>query len=378
MFDFACRDAAATHKNFLSGRARFPRWAKKGRTRERFTIIGRVVALEAGWLTLPKIGRVRIAGACPAQAKLRRLIRRGRARITSVTNARYADGTWWASCKVEQQLRTPRDRPHANDGTPVVGVDRGLKTAAVVATAHRDLVDELPAGRYPRATARRLAHAHAQRTVARRTVRGRSSSKNREKAIARVDRLHVKAAAQRADALHTFTRRVAAEHPVIVVETLATKNLMANRHLAGDRRPGVGGDGPPAHLQDRVARRHGAARATVLPVIETSSACGAVKPKLSLSERTYTCDVCGLVADRDVNAAAVLAAWGEHQYGSCPCAGGTATRVAGTQVRDRHPRRPVRQDSPSCLPRVGVRSAPAAVPVLPGEAGTSQPHPAAA
>jgi len=69
--------------------------------------------------------------------------------------------------------------------------------------------------------------------VARRTRRGQRSSKNRSKAVARVGRLHVKVAAQRAAALHTFTYRLARAHPVIVLETLTTKNLMANRRLAG-------------------------------------------------------------------------------------------------------------------------------------------------
>ena len=42
-----------------------------------------------------------------------------------------------------------------------------------------------------------------------------------------------------------------------------------------------------------------------------------MKPKLTLAERTYSCEeACGHVADRDVNAAANLAAWGEHTLGS--------------------------------------------------------------
>lgn len=36
---------------------------------------------------------------------------------------------------------------------------------------------------------------------------------------------------------------------------------------------------------------------------KTCSKCGSVKAKLSLSERTYTCEGCGLVLDRDLNAA---------------------------------------------------------------------------
>jgi putative transposase len=39
------------------------------------------------------------------------------------------------------------------------------------------------------------------------------------------------------------------------------------------------------------------------PSSKTCSACGAAKATLSLSERTFRCEACGLVLDRDVNAA---------------------------------------------------------------------------
>jgi putative transposase len=53
------------------------------------------------------------------------------------------------------------------------------------------------------------------------------------------------------------------------------------------------------------------------------SRCAAVKAKLLLSERTYRCQVCGLIIDRDVNAAANLlrlAASGAESINAC---GGT-------------------------------------------------------
>jgi putative transposase len=43
------------------------------------------------------------------------------------------------------------------------------------------------------------------------------------------------------------------------------------------------------------------------PSSKTCSACQTVKPKLSLAERTFTCQRCGMVCDRDVNAARNLA-----------------------------------------------------------------------
>jgi putative transposase len=365
VFDFASREAASAHKNFLAGRTRFPRFAKKGRTRERFTVVGRVAPLAAGTLTLPKIGTLRIASPCPAQAKVRRLIRRGLGRITSVTIARHADGTWWAACKVEQRLRAPQTYAHERTGNPVVGVDRGVKTAGVVADSAGSLVDELAGGRYVRSIARRLKHA--QRRVSRRHVRGKAASANERKARARVGLLHEKVGAQRAAALHAFTNRLAREHPVIVVETLTTKNLMANRHLAGAIADQGWGE-MARQLTYKSAWRGG----TVLvaprffPSSKLCSSCGSVKPKLTLAERVYTCATCDLVLDRDVNAGAVLAAWGEHALGACPC--------VDSRVRYRHPGgRSDEATRHACGGWVSGPTPPGSEPVLPGEAGTSPP-----
>ena len=44
------------------------------------------------------------------------------------------------------------------------------------------------------------------------------------------------------------------------------------------------------------------------PSSKTCSGCGAVKTKLALHEREYTCEACGVVIDRDHNASLNLAA----------------------------------------------------------------------
>jgi len=52
---------------------------------------------------------------------------------------------------------------------------------------------------------------------------------------------------------------------------------------------------------------------------KTCAGCGAVKAKLPLSERTYACTSCGMIADRDLNAALNLAALGRRELaGSGP------------------------------------------------------------
>src|SRR4029453_4520363 len=44
---------------------------------------------------------------------------------------------------------------------------------------------------------------------------------------------------------------------------------------------------------------------------KTCSRCRRINQHLRLAERSFRCDACGLVADRDCNAAANLAAWAE-------------------------------------------------------------------
>jgi putative transposase len=154
---------------------------------------------------------------------------------------------------------------------------------------------------------------------------------------------------------------------VLVLETLATKNLMANRRLA--RSIADEGWGELGRQLTYKAEWAGGAvlRAPrFFPSSKMCSGCGSVRTKLTLSDRTYTCSGCGLRLDRDLNAAGTLAAWGEHQRGTCPC--------GNTQVRDPHPAG--RSDEPArhaCRRWVSDPAASVAWSVPPDEAGTSQP-----
>ncbi|MFR0558891.1 zinc ribbon domain-containing protein [Pseudoscardovia radai] len=54
------------------------------------------------------------------------------------------------------------------------------------------------------------------------------------------------------------------------------------------------------------------------PSSKRCSNCGSVKAKLTLSERVYHCESCGLTIDRDVNAAVNLRDWNPPVAGSAP------------------------------------------------------------
>ena len=75
------------------------------------------------------------------------------------------------------------------------------------------------------------------------------------------------------------------------------------------------------------------------PSSKTCSACGGRKPNLTLAERTYVCEHCGVMIDRDLNAAINLARLGEtHMLGeqSSADSGSVAGRGA---IRETEPAR---------------------------------------
>ncbi len=67
----------------------------------------------------------------------------------------------------------------------------------------------------------------------------------------------------------------------------------------------------------------------VLPSSKTCSRCGAVKATLSLWERVFRCEACGLMLDRNLNGAKTLAALAAAVPGSSPARG----KARGGDVR---------------------------------------------
>jgi putative transposase len=354
-FRYAIRSAAEAHRAFLEGKRRFPRFKARHRDRARFTVADGL-HLEPGRVRVAKYGWFRISAPCQAQAGLRRLVRRGRVRLMNVTVSRHADGHWYATICFERHEATTAAQRTAPEG-PVVGVDRGVKTNAVAATSSREVAAELPGLRGLRDARRRVAHL--QRDLAR-TQKG---SANRRKAAFRLAKAHARVAATRADTLHAFSARLARDYRVVVIEDLAVRHLLRNHHLAG----AIADQGwaELAHQLAYKTARHGGRLIVadrLFASTKTCSCCGWVKPKLSLAERTYRCDTldCHLVADRDVNAAANLAAWG-------------ATHLGLNQDGDRHPGGP---RAGTCRHACGGSNEPqptAGAAGAPDEPGTSQP-----
>jgi putative transposase len=138
---------------------------------------------------------------------------------------------------------------------------------------------------------------------------GQAPSNRWHKARARADRIHTRVANLRRDDTHQLTSRLVRGHDVIVIEDLHVAGMLRNkrlaRHIAGaawaEIRRQLSYKAQWAGVRLIVADRWFASS-------KICSGCGAAKAKLGLSERTFVCTACGLVLDRDHNAARNLAA----------------------------------------------------------------------
>jgi len=171
-----------------------------------------------------------------------------------------------------------------------VGVDLGVQNFAVLSTG-----ELIPGPRAYRAALRNLRVA--QRRVSRR-VKG---SRRRQKAGLLLARLHQRIRHLRGNHAHHLSRRLVSDFGLIAVEDLQVRALTRG-FLAKD----INDQGWAEFLRLLGYKAEDAGiQVVAVPPDGTSqicSGCGAPVPK-ALSERVHHCPNCGLVLDRDINAA---------------------------------------------------------------------------
>jgi putative transposase len=272
----------------LRGKLGFPRFKTKKCGLGSFQLTGSI-AVFSDALQLPRLGRVRVKehGYLPTTGT-------AGVKILSATVSEQA-GHWYVSVLVEHE------QPIPDNTGPVVGVDLGVKTLATLSDG-----TVIPNPRLLKHCLKTLKRLH--RAVSRKV----KDSKNRCKAANRLARLYRKVSNQRSNTLHQLTTQLAKTTSVVVLEDLNVAGMLKNHHLAqaiGDvgfaefRRQllyKAGWYGSQVVLADRWA-----------PSSKTCSGCGWVDEELDLGDRMFHCRnpkvLCGLVLDRDLNAAINLA-----------------------------------------------------------------------
>ena len=267
-------------------RVGFPKFKSKDRETPRFSYstsgpgTGGLIKGDPKALWLPRIGRVHCMENVTARVDGVRVVR--------MTISQRA-GRWYAALTVERADQTMKQAPKGG----AVGIDLGIKDLATLSDG-----TVIPNPHSLKTGERQLRRA--QKALSRKT----KGSKRRAKARERVARLHAHVANRRHDALNKLTTMLARTYSDICIEDLNVAGMVKNHRLAKAVEDASFSE-LRRQLEYKTAKT--GARLHVIdrwyPSSKTCSNCGSVKTKLSLTERVYKCEHCGLTIDRDLNAA---------------------------------------------------------------------------
>ena len=252
----------------------YPRFKGKGRY-DSFTYPQSGFSLfdDGRYLLLSKIGPVRIKLHRPLEGRMK-----------TCTIKRNVD-QWYVvfSCEVESRARS-------HNGL-TVGVDVGLEKFATLSDG---TVIENP--RFLRESEQKI------KTHQRRISRREKGSNRRKKARDELARVHRKVHNQRTDFAHKLSRQLADRYSTITFEKLNILNMVKNHHLAKS----IVDASWNKLIQYTTYKAEEAGGKVVLVgpknTSQMCSRCGMLVKK-GLSVRVHQCWNCGLVIDRDLNAA---------------------------------------------------------------------------
>jgi putative transposase len=277
------------------GKLGYPKLKSKKQGLGSFRLTGSIVVLQSA-IQLPRLGRVRLkeSGYLPTSG----------VKILSATVSEEA-GHWYVSVQVAEERELP-----VNTG-PVVGVDLGLKALATLSDG-----TVIPNPRHLKHKLRKIKRLH------RRVSRRKKGSKNRKKAVQQLRKQYRKVRHQRQNTLHQVTTQLAKTKSVIVLEHLNVQGMLKNHRLA----QAIGDVGWYEFRRQLTYKAAWYGSRMVLadrwePSSKTCSACGWYNANLTLKDRTFHCEQCGLVLDRDLNAARNLAKLAESSSDSLNACG---------------------------------------------------------
>ncbi len=213
---------------------------------------------------------------------------------STVTVSRDAAGRYFVSLLVEEEIAP------LSPVAPTVGLDLGLHDAVVLDTG-----EQVGNPRFFHRDEKRLAKA--QKRLAKKQL----GSKNREKARLAVARIHARIAGRRVDFTHKLSTRLIRENPTICGESVAVKAMVKHPTLA----KAIHDVGWGEFVRQLEYKAAGYGRTLVAidkwyPSSKRCSECGPVRDSLSPDIRRWACPACGVVHDRDVNAAKNIKAAG--------------------------------------------------------------------
>jgi putative transposase len=237
---------------------------------------GNGATLDNGFLVLSKIGRIAVRWSRPIEGTPK-----------TVTISREADG--WYVCFSCAEVPVQPLPPTGQE----TGIDVGLTSFATLSNGVHIFNP-----RWYRKAERRL------KTAQRRVSRRKKGSQRRRKAVTLLAKAHLTVQRQRQDFHHKTALKLVQQHDTIYLEDLQVANMVRNHRLAKSI-----SDASWAQFRAILEAKAADAgrRVVAVPPAYTSQDCSGCGRRVlkSLSMRSHICPTpaCGLVLDRDENAA---------------------------------------------------------------------------
>lgn len=304
----ALKDLGTAYNRFFKKLGGYPKFKKKGISDSFRADNGPAkagadaVPVEGKYIKLPKIGVV----------KMKETLRFA-GQVKSVVISRKAD-RWFASIAVETT-----ELPHSRKNHGAVGVDLGVKTLATLSNGVKITG--------PKAHTAKL---NCLRRLSRSLSRKKKGSANRRKAQMKLAKLHAEIANIRNDAAHKLTTDLVLNNTIIGIEDLNVKGMAKNGRLA--RHVMDGGFYELRRQLEYKAKLYGSELVFAdrwFPSSKLCSSCGDKNPAVVLGVSSWACPSCGVVHDRDENAAinlehlavsSTVSACGSESPGAAPIA----------------------------------------------------------
>src|SRR6266498_3996923 len=255
----------------------FPRFKQFGRYDSiTYPQYGNGVRLERDRLILSKVGAVHIVLHRPLEGTPK-----------TVTLTRAPTGKWYVafSCETETKELPPTEH--------ITGIDVGLASFATLSNG-----EQIENPRFYRRDEADLKRVQKRKDAAKHAQDWDENPK--QKAL--LAKIHERIGNRRADFAHKRSRELVNQYQVIVFEDLAPQAMGRSRGM----RKSIMDVAWTQFISMTVSKAEEAGRTVILVnPRDTSKMCSDCGEKVEkkLSERTHTCPDCGLVMDRDTNAA---------------------------------------------------------------------------
>ncbi|WP_454054600.1 RNA-guided endonuclease InsQ/TnpB family protein [Clostridium sp. Marseille-Q7071] len=283
----AVKDSCNAYKRFFKGLADKPRFKSRRKSKPSFYNDNIKLKVKSKMVLIEKVGWVKTAEQLPMNVKY--------------TNPRVSfDGKYWYL-----YVGIEKETPIAKLTDESIGIDVGIKDLAICSNGMT--FKNINKTRLVKKLEKRLRRL--QRKISRKyelNKEGREFVKtsNIIKLEKQIRLLHRRLSNIRHNHLHQATTKIVKTKPSrVVMETLNIKGMIKNRHLSkAIAQQGLYDFKRQLQYKCKFYGIEFIEADKWYPSSKTCSKCGHIKNKLSLSERTYICEECGAVIDRDFNA----------------------------------------------------------------------------